>query len=523
MRLKMFQFKRYMAYIMACLLTAGLSGCREEDVDVPGDDVPEGMAKLTLLIPDYNGGGARFNTRAYNTDEEGYMSNLYVVAIKYSSYDEIEDDAGVTEVVEHPLPTPQVFTYSLNSIGESFEVDEKYPNGTDRYHQFNVTLYPGKYKFAVVANVDLYLARTSKIYNFTKESDFQNIVLNFKEDVALSPLHLPMLCPPWKIKYSYKNGTISNVDPEDPFVEIRKGNDAQIYANMEFQCAKVRYTILFDKTEGGISESFGDSWIRFNVDDTNKPTAHNIRQQTKLVPDEYGKAEGETGVYDENQKFIPKSSDPNDFASWIMSIDRYYWSGPEWSATDPDWSTNGKSHGTEYDDYPKTPNSTLDFFSGSTASWIPMKQKVWQGVVYLPENLPEEGKENEFEATYLEFPYHTRANDWDDTKEQEAKTPKKILLFGNNNETHYTSSSASADYVEDPSKPFKGIERGYFYDVVAKIINPEQDMQIQVFVSIIPWHEIDQNVDDSLMGDGTSTDVNGAVDPFDYDRIESEW
>ena len=534
-RLKMFQLKNYIKYFGLFLMTSIIWSCQENEIPAE-EDVPEGMTRITLLLPDYNGGSGKFNTRAYNTEEEGYMSNLYVVAIKYSSYNDVENVDGTIKTEEKELDTPQVFTYSLNSIGESFVVDEKDASGNDKYHSFNVTLYPGRYKFGVIANVDLYLERTTKVYNFTKESDFENIVLNFKENTPLSPLHLPMLCTPWEIKYSQMtNGNIRSeilqVDKNKPFVEIRKDNNVRLYANMKFQCAKVRYTILFDKTEGGISESFGESWIRFNVDDQNKPTAHNLRTQTLLVPEKYGTSQRETGVYNPDYWFIHQNDDPanENLANWTMSIDRYYWSGPEWSE-DPDWKTKGTSHGNEGADYPKRPDSTLDFYRGTTATWVPMKQKVWQGVVYLPENMPEEGSSN-FEQTYLEFPYHTRANDWDDTPEEEAKVPKKILLFGNANETHFSGTAGSAEYVESDKTLYAGIQRGFFYDVVAKIVNPEQDMIVQVFVNIIPWHEIDQNVEDSNAGSRPKTEtemeanvmLNQNINNWEHGEFQSVW
>lgn len=491
----MLRLKKIFVLIIWCFIcSCNWVSCTSEKTS-PTEELSEGMAKLTLLIPDYNGGAAFFNTRAFNTDEEGYMSNLYVIAIKYGNIDE---NGNVIE--EFTEDNRKVYTYALNPVGEHISV------GGDKYHTFNVTLYPGLYKFAVAANMDLYLWRTKKISEFTKEKELQDIVLYFSEDTPLAPLHLPMVCLPEDIIYEKEvsgatsahpgwekiNGIELTMEPEviNNLVVINKKSDIAIHAKMKFLCAKVRYTILFDKTTGGISEAFGNSWIRFNVDDQLKPIATNLRRYTKLLPD--GNAVVEGG---ENALFVKKVGSSGDASSdnssgsidgftgstyytengwWNMSIDRFQW------------------HETEGANYPIKPTSTLKPWEGSTSDWIPQKQKVWQGVVYLPENMLD--YRNDYKRTVLEFPYHTRDNDQDDTPEVQANEPKRIYLFGNPGEQNYEGIDNEGNYKDSPASEFK-LERNYFYDVVAKVVNPDvDDMTIKVFVSIIPWHDIDQNI-----------------------------
>ena len=465
-----------------------LGGCTESDVPAVDDEVPEGMVKVSLLLPDYDTGSAQFSTRAFDTSEEGYMSNLYVVAIRYEEpMVEYDDTPGWNPINEEDR---KVFVFSLNPVGVPFKLSQDIGNPIvamqEDYHMFNVTLYPGKYKFGVVANVDLYLSsRATKISDFTKESELEDIVLNFSEDTPLTPRHLPMVCLPENMKYSndetgWEKKSVKDVD--NNLITITETNSTRLWADMDFLCAKVRYTILFDKTENGISSLFGSSWIRFNVDDQNKPTATYIRSQTPLRPNSKG------GGINENP-FITSTSNNNNLGSWIMSIDRFNWH-------------------EEGADYPKSPNSTLEPWTGTTTEWIPQEKKVWQGVVYLPENLGDLGttiiNENEENVsiykTLLKFPYHTKANDQDDTPEKEGASPKEIWLFGNPDEKYYMGSTDSKNYGEEVTDPFEGIQRDIMYDVVAKVTSPDVDqMDIKVMVSILPWHEEEQDLNEDWL------------------------
>ncbi|MCH5239662.1 MAG: hypothetical protein J1F38_05520 [Muribaculaceae bacterium] len=477
----MIRLHKYIFLYLSLLMVPVLAGCRNSDNESPDFKVPEGMTQLTLLLPDYQTGAAQFGTRAFDPLEEGYMSNLYVIAIKYA---DLDDDGNV--IKEYQMNEGVVYTYALNPVGEKF----KY--GQNDYHIFNVALYPGKYKFAVLANVDLYLWRAKKISDFRLEQDLRDIVLYFSEDTPLVPYHLPMVCLPEEIKYSVENDSgeypeAKLVDQNTPLVTLEKGKSTHIFADMNFLCAKVRYTILFDKTPNGISEAFGNSWIRFNVDDRLKPIATNIRSWTKILDpatkgdkvliendfilssdissaDDEEKTDGATGAsYSANRGW------------WNMSIDRYKWS-------------------EEGENYPKGPKSELTPWDGSLDDWIESKQKVWQGIVYLPENLYN-GKSK---TTRLEFPYHTRLNSLEETPEVLADNPKVIYLFGNDVESKFEGLNGE-DY-SDAQGSYIGLDRDYFYDVVAKVTNPDGNMAVQVFVSIIPWHETDQNITESKPG-----------------------
>ncbi|MCH5223233.1 MAG: hypothetical protein J1E82_04265 [Muribaculaceae bacterium] len=521
-------------------LSIGLSlffgGCSAMDEPVPDKEfeVPEGMVKVSMLIPDYNGGAAKFGTRAFDTNEEGYMTNLYVVAIKYKE---------LNEGIEYELSEDDrvVYVHSLNSVGETFKV------GNNDFHQFNIALYPGIYKIGVIANVDLYLSeRATKISDFKKESDMQSIVLNFKEDTPLAPRHLPMVCLPEETKYKIKTTTITTDNSGKSTIKTEYSKDFQkgetddnlitiqtkqseikdddgssiktyeenvIYASMKFLCSKVRYTILFDKTEGGISEAFGSSWIRFNVDDRLKPWATNIRYQTRLLPE---KTDGD--IFQTDSPFITQTSTSGDIenSSWTISIDRFNWSTIEGA------------------NYPLSPNSKLDPWTGTTEKWISQTQKVWQGVVYLPENIggeeyTVEGVKKQIESTVLKFPYHTKENDSDETLEIEhSLDPKEIWLFQSPNNISYDKFEGLGEGGDYSTKPgeYLGLERNYFYDVVAKVVNPDDPMNIRVYVNILPWHDIDQNLDeDWLYNDGQKPSENFFVQPDDWgdEGASKEW
>ena len=496
----MFQLKRYIKPLALTLSLLWLWSCHENDLNIsPEDDVPEGMTKITFLIPDYEGSAAQFGTRAIDDAEEGYMSNLYIIAVKVNNY--VYDETGDGyEII--PLDEEIVYPFALNPVGEKFKVGKYDPLD---YHAFNVTLTPGEYRFGVVANVDLYLSRTTSVSNFKREAELNDIVLNFSENTPLVPPHLPMVCLPKQMEYQPFTGVVEGEKQygtivktstvKDNLIPIPKGESPRIYAHMNFLCSKVRYTILFDKTEGGISESFGNSWIRFNVDDTRKPFATKMRRQTQLIT---GTSTGDN-TYDETQPFIT-SSGANDLAQWMMTINRY------------NWSSEGRL-------YPKSPSSTLSPWEGTTADWIPQKQKVWQGIVYLPENNgpTESGNNRTIASTELHFPYHTRINSLDDTPEVEASEPKVISLFASNYDK-FNGSTYSGEYSSEQGD-FTGLERNYFYDVVAQVINPDlDDMKVRILVSILPWHDIEQNIPNE--GDLFVTDQKSTADE---ETIVNDW
>lgn len=512
---KLKRFFRLAAAIV--LLGVVLNSCIDEHILSVGEsDIPEGMEKISFYIPDYNDGAAKFGTKALPVSEEGYMSNLYIVAVKYEEY--TYDNNG--NITDKKIYDPGVvYTYALNPVGIKFKVNEK------DYHQFNVALYPGKYKFGVIANCDLYLSRAVKILEFTKEEDLENIILNFTEDTPLVPTHLPMACLPWNIQYQGKNDTEKKptVESNNYLIEITRDNATQIFADMTFLCSKVRYTILFDKTENGISKDFGSAWIRFNVDDQNKPQATNLRKQTKLVP-------SSEATPDMESPYILRMGDDSMNGWWNLTIERYKWH---------------LSDGANYPTMPQYPEGKdLEEWDGSLDDWINSEQKVWQGVVYLPENdekgapyaKDSEGNDVNYVNTLLKFPYHVRANSLDDTQEKEAPNPKLIWLFGNDSEYKYEGIDDEGKYP-DPSNhsgKFTGLERNYFYDVVAKVINPDIDqMSVQVFVSILPWHEIDQNIgsdsntefkpSDSESEKESDSETVNSVKDWQYNGMNSNW
>lgn len=500
--------------LMMFSLCSLLFGCQDNiPEEGPSDlDNPEGMAKVTLLIPDMDGGASKFGTRALNVSEEGYMTNLYVIAVKYADI----DDAGNVTKTYDPETAP-VYTYSLNPVGVNFQV------GVNDYHSFNMLLYPGKYRFGVIANVDLYLSdRAKKISEFTRETDLKSIVLNYREDTPLMPRHLPMACLPENIKYSKDNGQteISVKDEPNNLIVIDRNETRLILAHMSFLCSKVRYTIMFDKTPGtGISEAFGSSWIRFNVDDQKKPWATNIRKQTKLLRDYEG-----GDIYDPYDQIIKYTDADNRLqpSSWTISIDRFYFDFRDEFTEEQNELITG--HTFEGLDYPKKYTSELIPWDGTTEDWIPRNRKIWQGVVYLPENL---GNEADIDKTVLKFPYHTRINSQDDTPEVEADNPKEILLFGNPGEEKFDSTDADDEYTKDLAHgEFTGLERDYMYDVVAKVVNPDDlsPLTVQVYVSIIPWHETDQNISESLPGSRPTQDnLENNVNDWEWESYETQY
>ena len=456
--MKIFEFFKYkiLNILMAVSFTGVISvcvSCADSTPDMPNDENRDDEMTISLLIPDYEGSAGQFGARSFDLTEEGYMSNLYVVAIK-------EYEAGSNVKLSEPI----FLKYALNPVGYNFIP------GEIEYKEFNIRLTTGKYRFYVVANFGLYLKRQNTYSDFTSEEDLRSIVLNYTYDTPLSPAHLPMACMPNEIMTAPKNSNGSYGTPvgvgNDNLVEITSNYNRAICADMRFLCSKVRYTILFDKTPNGISSKFGESWIRFNVDDNIRPTATNIRKQTVFDPSYTGELDLDTKDVFINQPISQDNTKEYQLATWNLDIDRYK------------WHKDGA-------DYPKSASSTLDPWDDTTDKWLISPQKVWQGVTYLPEN--NDGNER----TFLEFPYHYKKDSSATSEYKECDSPKRIVLFGDNvNEEHYASSSDSGNFSSsNGDNGAHGLRRGYMYDVVAKVKNPDNlDLDIRVFVNVLPWN-----------------------------------
>lgn len=250
-----------------------------------------------------------------------------------------------------------------NLLDKNSEISE---NSTSGYTEFNISddgLPEGNYKIFILANVNDYLADEDKLKKGTKNIDeaaIRSLSLNFK-DKSLEPGNLPMACLPENIRES-ENGDVIGEDGE---ISFSKGDSKEIFADLSFLCAKVRYTILFDNSATGFSNTF-DSPIDLVTDPDNDfaPQAYNVSMVSSIVG-------ANSSTYETCKIPLNRVSYPAD-----------------------------ESY-PEYDPNTKKASENLSIVE----TWTNNNQRAWQGVVYLPENLEtttiddyESGK-----ATYLLF------------------------------------------------------------------------------------------------------------------------
>ena len=451
---------KYLRLVLALVLGGAMTSCADEDGLNADDASDKDFTGVELVIPREG-----FGTRSLDVDAEARMSNLYLVAIQ----DEDRNGIRTSTVVIRALDPP----HNNKPIND--------PDG-DRY---TVNLYPGVYRFYVLANLDLYLDK--RIQEITKEQELKDLKLNFRTDTRLIPSHLPMACLPKDIEGGTKNQNGETV------IRITDNTVPTITANMSFLCSKVRYTILYDNTPGGMSEAFNIYSLRFNVDPTLHTVASKLRRYTYLDPGHPTSDEDNKDPFLRTESYAAypggEYTATYDLAYWNIDLDRYKFKGESADGLMP-FNPN----------YPESAaDNSLELWTDDLAAWQASRRRVWQGVAYLPENNTQRIDEH----TVLAFPFvmeeyahnglpYQEKTDWN------PSDFKLITLFGGNtNETHYGGGSGSGDKYGDQSNPGSpngdgfshGLVRDYFYDVVARVKTPDR-MAIDVYVKVKDWdHE----------------------------------
>ena len=455
--------------------------------------------KVSFLMPDPG-----FESRVYDETKEGYMSNLYVVAIQTSTYEYQKDESGNYVLDENgkyifdkATPTPEASAFNvfkLDATGNKIIV------GSNEYQDYEINLYPGKYRFYLLANIDLYLGRTNTVYNFTSEEQVKYIVMNYKADTPITPGHLPMACLPKDIKYGQtETDAVGFPDTDTDYtVSIDKDNENRIFAEMELLCSKVRVTILFNRKT--ISKEFGEkNTIRFYADDNNLPYATNLREKNRL---DRSISKDAFDAYQRSLTDYQGTLFDYSFivGQWTFTMGRYYYPGT--------YNSDGTvSPENCNDNYPSSPTDELVPWDKTVMEWINdnKDQRAWQTVIYLPEN-----DVDDTHRTILNFPYIYNGGSLEQAKDQdghplfdddgnpiytgrtEKSGEKMIYLFGgNNNGQHYGYSGDSYqeknnDDLNEEGKSTHGLTRGYMYDVVAKVKTPDA-LDINVYVTVKPW------------------------------------
>lgn len=410
------------------ILSAGLIQSCTDDPSIRVDGSDDNFTGISLLLPDVESaaeyGATRAdeyqNTRAYDQSRETNFNTLYIVATA---------DGGEIKIFHKSQP-------------DGLE---------DGYRKYNISLNPGSYKFYIVSNLNRYLFQQDGDHStfpqsVSTEDDIRNLIINFTTSIPLEPGFLPMACMHEDIRVDK-----ADANPLGPYgrVVIEQDKSKKIYADMHYLCAKVRYTILFDRSQ---APDFGpNDLIDFyrNTSTVAVPYVSNLRHSTAIAD----------GVIEEPEKdYITENS--GTVSNWPLFLDRYVYPVME----------NGKNLYTlnpeEDAELLRTTFNNLTPFSGT---WADNKDKrAWQGVTYLPENLLESNEENEDLYTFLNFPYSFNNS-------QGANSPRKITL----NWEHQKSDNAS------DGKEY-GIKRAKSYDVYAIVKSPDEADMI-VNVDIKDW------------------------------------
>ena len=322
---------RRFPYILGALAFAivlvGLVSC-SEDVRLKGEQSDIDDTTLTLFIPDAetakNLTDDYLSTRALEDAAEAKINTLWFFAYPY-------DDTGRADNKRKTL------IKNLNPASYST---------VDGYRKYTVGgLEPGGYKFYLLANLESYLSpNTLSEEKEITETVLRKLTLDYTNKLPEYG-NLPMACMPEEVKSSIDGEPLRG---NGVFI-FEKGNDGkynkEIYADLTFQCSKVRYTILFDKD--AFSKNFPSSEINF--DET---------VNTSKVP----------------RKKILDGSIDQEFLTSLPTYNLFKVSYPQ--------GTNGEISGYLKD----TPTYEDDLLPISNGQWANDTQRAWQGIAYLPEN-----------------------------------------------------------------------------------------------------------------------------------------
>lgn len=424
--------KKTMAIGTLILALCILISC-SDDLSIHVDNEVEGdtFTGITLYIPDIENaaeyGATRSdeyaNTRAYDQAKEGSFNTLYVVAI---------NSEGKANVF-------------LRNQSEGIIDDPRQGEEQTIYQRYKISLSPGEYKFYVVSNMNRYLLDENgnhiSFYDYVHNKEnaeylIKKIILNFNSSTPLEPGFLPMACLHQNIRVgsSAANATTTsnkNGNSPDGTVTIPKDEPKIVYADLDFLCSKVRYSIIFDREKAKETGFTDDDVIDINrnVHDY-PPYVTQIRKQTGLT------------LKDPEGFILNSSNDPD---QWSLYLDRYI------NRSNFDFYQSNPNNGevvAALDEIEKNP------WTSASGNWTTdfKDNRAWQGVTYLPENFVTSDP-SPSDMTLLEFPYRFNG--------AEADKPKEMILDFVNKKDQSTVMGY-------------GLKRGMQYDIYAIIQTPDE-------------------------------------------------
>lgn len=351
-------------FLSLALLVPSLTGCHD-DFDFDDNREYQIQTGIVLKIPNIRSMASRAQTRADDPltraeanaieneggiVEDGSARDFWVFIYK----------ADGTPVKHIQLNAPEKLP-SLDSDGKAEYYG--YNNGTNTYYE--ISLDPTSYRVYLVANLSEYVSSTLNWENISESElkelimDLGSVISSNKANTILKPGHLPMVCMPTDI---------DGADSSTGLIDITKAEVKELKANLVFQCAKIRYTILFDNNipdangNGFSNAGFGNHLLDFNG-----AKISNLTSVTRVNGD------------------IPTTTDANPL----------YLAGPFTAALKP------VAYPTDGVDYVKPNANANASVSGDRVTdltardpWTATssKQRAWQGVIYVPENKSKDTK-----------------------------------------------------------------------------------------------------------------------------------
>ena len=352
-------FRHILSYLQAALLI-GLTAACHDDIQSPNNSPDVDFATgITLRIPNLSRAADFARTRAESETggqdaniikEEGQILNddlhLYIFPTAETGGNPIHVQLGDKKTFGNAYQDLPCLDENGNKKYAGIITTE---SNTETY--YHIPMIPGKYRLYVLGNLKKYNS-SLVLDNKLKENDIKNITLKF--DGPLKAGELPMLCLPEDV-----DGTTNGE------FDVLQKDLTSLACNLRFQCAKVRYTVLFDNTPAEGSTEAGFSNPQFGANhflDFTGATVSNIASGINL---DTKKEYSENPLSDSEEITLTAS---------------------EWPAGDPFDKYNAE--GTAYpgtgtnDKGVATPG-----LKAHNGNWTDNdRRRAWQGIVYLPEN-----------------------------------------------------------------------------------------------------------------------------------------
>ncbi len=307
------KFHKFLSHTFhACVLWMGCLSCTAElpDGGLPSASNSEGLLQVTVPLT------RTVPTTTQTGEHEATTDECKITSLWFLAY---PTDGSEGETRVQKLDTEEL---------------------THEYKTFTLRLKHGTYRIYLVANVP-------QVAVYTNEDELKDIILTYKDGETVT---LPNTEDGLPMFYQYKK------DNSDTYTVKAEGNEA-IYADLEYTCVKVRYTLLFDNSTNGVSSAFGDYTVKID-----RIGMRRIADKAPLVPnvtiegvtistfdmDETGTTafNGKYGTYVENDESVYNDTEPATPGQWAYRATFYL---PEHLVTDEAKQTQMAIYATLYD------------------------------------------------------------------------------------------------------------------------------------------------------------------------------